>query len=230
MKEALKYLVVFATFAICFSSISSYVNAGSYGGPYGSPGTPDECRIVIDVVVSNPAISKTVEYLDNTTASTGKYKPNQAVIARIKVKNTSNRALTSVKIVNEIPQCFSYIAGPGMLNKGGNSLTIDVGDMSAQEEKVFYVTYKVADESCFPLQPITCVSNKITVHADACNAQDTAQLCVERQILGTTKGGQPLVVNQTPDTGPEFALGFAALSGLVGGAGYYIKKKLGSIA
>jgi hypothetical protein len=179
MKLILKTLSTIMLFAVSVSLSSVPVSAGMYGGYGGSP--PYDC-LSADQTVSNPAITKTIEYIDNITPQGAKYKPNQALYARIKVKNNGNEIVPNVVITNEIPPCFTYIGGPGVLNKGGNVLSISIGDLNPQEEKVNYITYKVGDPTCFPNKPIYCVLNKMRVQGDICNAvEDNAQLCVEPQ-------------------------------------------------
>jgi hypothetical protein len=227
MKTASKNILVATLSAITIINFAVPVLAGSsygaYGGYGGSP--PSDC-LSIDQTVSNPAITKTIEYIDNITPQSAKYKPNQALYARIKVKNNGNEIVPNVIITNEIPKCFTYIGGPGSLNKGGNVLSISIGDMNPQEEKVNYVTYKVGEPTCFPNQPIYCAINKMSVQGDICNAvEDNAQLCVEPQVLGLTKGGLPIDVKETPDSGPEFGILLVGAQLALAGTGIYLKKR-----
>jgi hypothetical protein len=83
MKLNLKTLSTIMLFAVSVSLSSVPVSAGMYGGYGGSP--PYDC-LSADQTVSNPAITKTIEYIDNITPQGAKYKPNQALYARIKVK------------------------------------------------------------------------------------------------------------------------------------------------
>ena len=226
MKTASKFLGFVTVFAFVMVVSTSPVSAGSYGSYGGYGGTPPSDCLSIDQTVSNPEITKTIEYIDNITPQGAKYKPNQALYARIKVKNTGSVIVPNVTITNEIPKCFSYIGGPGSLNKGGTVLTIPVGDLNPQEERVMYITYKVGDSTCFPNKPVYCAVNKMRMQGDICNAvEDNAQLCVEPQVLGlTTKGGMPIEVKQTPDSGPEFGILLLGAQLALAGAGIYLKK------
>ncbi len=220
--KTLLHGAVMATLVVCSTSV---VYAGSYGA-YGGGGEPSTNCLAIDQMVSNPAVTKSIEYIDNILPQGAKYKPNQAFYARVKVKNTGAVVATHVQVTNEIPECFSYIGGPGVLNKGGNVLTIDAGDLQPQEEKVFYITYKVGDVTCFPNKPIYCATNKMSVNADVCSeAQDMAQLCVEPQVLGLSKGGVPITVTETPDSGPEYGLLFLVGQGALTTLGIYLKRR-----
>ena len=226
MKTASKNILISTLFAITTTFCTVPVFAGVYGSYGGYGGTPSYDCLSIDQTVSNPAITKTIEYIDNITPQGAKYKPNQALYARIKVKNNGNEIVPNVTVTNEIPKCFTYIGGPGSLNKGGTTLTIPVGDLNPQEERVMYVTYKVGEPTCFPNQPIYCATNKMRVQGDICNAvEDNAQLCVEPQVLGLTKGGLPIEVKQTPDSGPEFGILLVGAQLALAGAGIYLKKR-----
>lgn len=224
MHTSLKQVFLAIVVTIVFVSLAQPLSAGSYGA-YGGGGGSIDC-LAIDQTVSNPAVTKTIEYIDNILPQSAKYKPNQALYARVKVKNTGPTTATNVSITNEIPQCFMYIGGPGTLNKGGTVLTIPVGDLAPQEEKEFYITYKVGEPNCFPNKPLYCATNKMRVQADICNAQeDNAQLCVEPQVLGLTKGGVPITVKETPESGPEFGILFVGLQLALAGTGIYLKKR-----
>ena len=89
-----------------------------------------------------------------------------------------------------------------------------------------FVTYKVGEPTCFPNKPIYCATNMMRVQGDICNAvEDNAQLCVEPQVLGLTKGGLPIDVKETPDSGPEFGILLIGAQLALAGAGIYLKKR-----
>lgn len=196
-----------------------FANYGGYGG-----GSPPQCSLAVDKLVADPAITKTIEYIDNISATGTKFKPDQAILMKMKVKNTSNRIVSQVVITDHMPAYLSYVAGPAIFNKGGSTFTIQVGDLNPQEEKSYIITFKAASEKDLPNQMITCVTNKIIVQADNCGGnEDTAQVCIERSSIAMTKGGVP--ITQTPTTGPEFSYLFVTIQAIVGGIGYIFVKK-----
>lgn len=222
---------VFATLSL-FSIITlspMNVFAQSYGN---TPNTPSYC-INIDQMVSNPAVTKTIEYIDNISPSDAKYQANSTLVARIKIKNVSNVVVPAVKVTNTIPQYVYYFAGPGSLSQDGRILTIDAGDLQAGEEKYFYVTYKTANVDQLPAdKSITCVSNLVSAQGSICNRdEDSAQMCIEKPIA--TKGGvnpiyqeQLQAVKTAPKAGPEMGAALLGLNAVVGSLGYFLKKKL----
>ena len=205
---------------------TSQVIAQSYGG---TPNTPD-C-LSIDKMVSNPAITNTIEYVDNISPSDVKYQANATAIARIKVKNTSNQIVPAVTVTDEIPSYISYFAGPGVLSADGRILTIALGDLQAGEERYMYITYKTAQAGDMPSdKSLICVINKVSVQGSICNRdEDSAQMCIEKSV---TKGGinptyteQLQAVKTAPKAGPEMGIALLGLNGLIGTIGYILKKK-----
>lgn len=205
------------------------VSAQSYGS---TPNTPSYC-INIDQMVSNPAVTKTIEYIDNISPSDVKYQANSTLVARIKIKNVSNVVVPAVKVTNTIPQYVYYFAGPGSLSQDGRYLTIDAGDLQAGEEKYFYITYKTANIDQLPAdKSIICVSNLISVQGSNCNRdEDSAQMCIEKPTV--SKGGinpiyqeQLQAVKTAPKAGPEMGIALLGLNVLAGSFGYFLKKKL----
>lgn len=195
---------------------------------YGMYNSPETCSLTVDKKVANPAVIKKVEYIDNISSTGEKYRPNQAILMKMTIKNISNEVAVDVKIIDEIPQYLSYVAGPVELGNGGSSFTIRVGNLNPQEAKSFIITFKAASEDKLPAnQSIFCFTNRIYTQSLSCTgSEDTAQICIERMFQGTTKGGLALNnIKQTPNSGPEFGLALLAVQALIGGAGYLIKKK-----
>ncbi|MEI7652807.1 MAG: hypothetical protein WCJ70_00815 [bacterium] len=205
------------------------VFAQSYGN---TPNTPSYC-LNVDQMVSNPAVTKTIEYIDNISPSDTKYQANSTFVARMKIKNVSNVVVPAVKVTNTIPQYVYYFAGPGSLSQDGRVLTIDAGDLQAGEEKYFYVTYKTANADQLPAdKSMVFVSNLISAQGSSCNRdEDAAQIGIEKLII--TKGGvnpiyqeQLQAVKTAPKAGPEMGVALLGLNALVGSVGYFLKKKL----
>jgi len=217
---------LFSIGALLVASTTAVVaSSGSYGAYGGGSSQGGDC-LSLDQMVSNPAVTTQIEYIDNILPQGAKYKPNQAFYARVKVKNTGRIVAPDVVVTNEIPKCFTYIGGPGSLNKGGNVLTIDIGDLQPQEEHVLYITYKVGDATCFPNQPVYCATNKMRAVTDVCNpVEDHAQLCVEPQVLGLTKGGMPIDLQETPQAGPANLIFVLAGQIALGAFGLFLKNR-----
>ncbi|MEI6327451.1 MAG: hypothetical protein WCO78_05035 [Candidatus Roizmanbacteria bacterium] len=201
---------------------TTQVIAQSYGG---TPSNPN-C-LNIDKMVSNPAVTNTIEYVDNISPSDVKYQANSTAIARIKVKNTSNQVVPSVTVTDEIPSYLSYFAGPGVLSADGRILTIALGDLQTGEERYVYITYKTARPEDMPYdKSLICVINKVYAQGSICNrAEDTAQMCIEKNVINVTYTDQLKAVKTAPKAGPEMGIALLGLNGLIGTIGYILKKK-----
>ncbi|MFO0704081.1 MAG: hypothetical protein U0525_05165 [Patescibacteria group bacterium] len=222
MKTTLK--IVTTTFAFLALSVAPAF-ADSYGY-YGS--TPVTSCIAFDQTISNPASKNLTDFIDNITVRDTKYKPNQVIMAKAKIKNVSNLVIPHVKITSVIPEYISYISGQAVLNKGASEYTINIGDLQPQEEKIYYITYKADAEGELPNQALTIFQNTLKASGDICETtEDSAQMIIEKQVLGeTTKGGkQPLSYTKYPSTGPEYGYAVLALNSALLGAGIYLKKR-----
>ncbi len=217
--------IVISTFVfVALSSAPALADSYGYNGS-----TPVTSCLAIDKSVSNPASSNLKEFIDNVTVSSAKYKSGQTLMERAKIKNVSNRIVPNVRITSIVPQYIKYVSGPVSFNKGGTEFTINVGDLQPQEEKIFYITFAAKAESELPNQTLTIFTNTIRAQGDVCDSvEDTAQMIIERQVLGTTKGGQPIEelkdVKKYPNSGPEHGIALLAIQSALLGAGLYLKK------
>jgi uncharacterized repeat protein (TIGR01451 family) len=188
-------------------------------GQYGSE-TPSY-SILIDKMVGKPSQEKggsqTVTYVDNLSPSDPRFSPNQQVWFKIKVKNTSNQNLTAIQVTDYVPSYLMPIEGPGKWNPDNRTISWNAGDFAVDEEKVYYIKMQVFDQSLLPSDKgLFCVVNKVEAKKDnVAYDDDTAQLCIEKQVSG---------VKTVPKAGPEMGLVILGLNFLTTALGLSIKK------
>jgi len=188
---------------------------GQYGGE-----TPSY-SILVDKMVGVPTQKKggsqTYNYVDNLSSSDHRFSPNQEVWFKIKVKNISNKNLTSVQVTDYVPQYLMPIEGPGKWNPDNRTITWNAGDFSVNEEKVYYIKMQVYDQSLLPADKgLFCIINKVDAKKDnVAYDDDTAQICIEKQVVGATK---------VPQAGPEMGVLILGMNILTLGVGISIKK------
>lgn len=218
-KNILIAITLFSTLVVT----STPAFADSYGY-YGS--TPVTNCLVIDKLMSKPDSDKEKSYVDNITVNDAKYKPDQTMIEMIKIRNTTNTIVPNVLITSTVPSYLRFVSGPVTFDKGGTTFTIKAGDLSPQEERIFYVTLRAVGRADLPAQPYVIFPNTVRGQGDTCSAaEDTAQIIIEQQVLGTTKGGQSLEsVAHYPQTGPELGLLVLAAQAGIAGFGIALKK------
>ncbi len=212
-------------FAITLSTLSFLTAAsvvmadGTCQTPYGGQESCTSTNILINKTVQNP---QTNAFVDNLGVNDPKYNPSQTVNFQLAITNTGTATLDKTTVQDTFPQFVSFVAGPGTMSN--NVLTFEADNLLPNETRTFTVTGKTADASTLPADAtITCVVNQATATAsNGQTNQDTAQLCIEKPGVTTTKGGLtvqslPKKTFSAPATGPE-ALPLLALipTGFIG--------------
>ena len=217
MKKIFATLVALASI---FQLLTSNVMAqyGQYG-PYGGP--EPSLSIMIDKMVAKPIATKggstDQDYVDNLSPSDPRFLPDQEVFFKIKVKNTSDVKLKDVTVKDFLPDFVEPIEGQGTFNDETREITIPAGDIEIDEEKVFFIKVKVLAQEELPEdQGLICVVNKAQAFDGGVSDEDTAQFCVEKEVLGVTA---------VPSAGPE--MGILLLTGELVAltAGIFLKRK-----
>jgi uncharacterized repeat protein (TIGR01451 family) len=217
MKQAIILFVL--TLLTASSVLADSGQYGQYGGgaPSGS--------IMIDKTVSYGTTTKggIMSYVDNYSASDARLHPSDQVYFQIKVKNTSNVTLTNVQVQDVLPSYVDAVEGPGSYNTNNKTISWTYSELKAGEEKVEKVIAKVYVQGRLPAdRGLMCMVNKADVRVGDVTDSDTAQFCIEKQVI--TKGGVP--PQKVPQAGPEFGFLVTALSMSTLGAGIYLKKKI----
>lgn len=199
MKKVLAILL-FALVSYFLLPLNTFAQYGQYGQP--SP----SYSILIDKMVGKPSQNKgatSYDYVDNLSPSDPRFAPNQEVWFKIKVKNTSNQALTAVEVKDYVPTYLEPLEGPGSWNGDTRILTWNAGDFAVDEEKIFYLKMIVAAQNSLPTDKgLFCIINKVDARNNVVYDDDTAQLCIEKQVKE---------VKKVPSAGPE--MGIMLLSG-----------------
>jgi hypothetical protein len=127
---------------------------------------------------------------------------------------------------------IKHFQGPGKYDDKTKTLSFEARDVKPQETRAFTITGKIASSNSLPNgQGITCVTNQAQATTDATTQADTAQLCIEKQVLGaktpTTKGGLKVFPAPKPVKTPATGAEAIALFGIIPSAltGLLIRKK-----
>ena len=173
---------------------------------YGGGQTCNTTALTLNKEVQNP---QSGEFVNSLGINDPKFSPGQTATFRLTVTNNGNDRLNNITIKDTLPQFLTFVSGTGSFDSGSKVLTITVDGLNGGESKSFTFQAKAADANTLPAdQGITCVVNQATATADNnLSAQDNAQMCIQKQVLSTTKGGLLVFpapnVTSTPPTGPE---------------------------
>lgn len=189
-------------------------------GQYGQPSA--SYSILIDKMVGKPTQTKggytDYDYVDNLSPSDPRFAPGQDVWFKIKVKNTSDDALTAVEVKDYVPLYLLPIEGPGKWDETNRTITWNAGDFAVDEEKIYYIKMRVYDQSLLPADKgLFCVINKVSAKKDdIAYDEDTAQLCLEKQVQE---------VEKVPSAGPEMGALLLTLNLFGLGVGIKLSRK-----
>ncbi len=91
-----------------------------------------------------------------------------------------------------------------------------INDLKAGEEKVFDLKARVLPQNKLPRDKgLFCLTNQANVSSPLGSDADTAQFCIEKQVLGT---------QEVPSAGAEFGFAVTALSSALGALGLKLRK------
>jgi len=190
-------------------------------GQYGQYGQPcNSYSIVVDKMVGKPGTSNDAtvyEYVDNLSVSDPRFKPDQIVFFKVKVKNTSTTKLVGMEVRDTVPSYLDPLEGPGTYNSTNREIVWNAGDFNVDEEKIFYLKMKVLTQSNLPSDKgLFCVTNFVKASSSNAYDDDTSQLCIEKQVTSA---------KTVPSAGPEFGLLLLAGNILGAGIGLKLRKK-----
>lgn len=208
-------LVVFSGFLSLTKTVSAEC-VGQYG-QYGQP--CPSYAIVVDKMVGKPGTSEDANkysYVDNLGVSDARFKPGQVVFFKVKVKNTSTTKLVGMEVRDTVPSYLEPLDGPGSWNSSTREIVWNAGDFEVDQEKTFYLKMRVYSQANIPADKgLFCVTNYVKANSSNAFDDDTAQLCIEKQVTAKV----------VPQAGPEFGLALLAGQMAMLGVGLYIKKR-----
>ena len=203
---------------------TSFVMADS--GQYGQyNGNKPSYSIMVDKMVMTKNQTKGGQeiYVDNLSPSDPRFAPGNRVYFQIKIKNTSNTDLTNVNVKDILPEWVDAVEGPGSYNPDTREISWNYPTLASGEEIIEHITIQVKPQDQLPADKgLMCLSNKATVAASGAADEDNSQFCIEKEVVMTTKGGQP--VTSTPEAGTPL-LAFGALNLLGLGVGVWMRGK-----
>lgn len=223
----MKNVATLFVIAAIFLSVAKASLADQYG-PYQGPSA--SYSIIVDKLVGVPSTDSngavTYSYVDNLGVNDFKFKADNWLFFKIKVKNTSNTQIDNVVAKDTAPDFVTLFDNPGTFDSNTKVLTINVGSLAANEEKEYIVRGRVVSSGSLPADSgIVCVVNRVVASNDKVSDDDSSQLCIEKPVAGvsTTTVSVP-TVTKIPSTGPEAGLAILSLSGAMGWAGMKLRK------
>lgn len=171
-------------------------------------GVCKELELQIDKKVWDPVSETFVENLGIHDYKFGpKEEEDKEIIFELKIKNIGDERFEEVHVKDYLPDYLVHLSG---------DLDFIIYDLDPDEEVRKEIKASSVSADKFPdNHSIICVINTAEAWSGDKKDKSTAQVCLERKVLGLT---------ELPPTGPEnwlILLPFSLLAGLVG---FYLKK------
>lgn len=207
-----------------------------YGGGKTCVTTPE---FEINKLVINP---QTNTFVDNLGISNPRFAPDQEIVFKLVVRNTSNTELKNLVVKDIFPEHVVFLGGDGNFDAGSRTFSFTIPALGPGETREFLIKTKAVAKDKLPNdREVACFINQAFVTLNDKTSQDNAQFCIEKEVVvtpgqpgvpvqnpPTTKGGLPVFppsknVTTTPQTGPEAI----ALIGLIPSAigGIFLRRK-----
>lgn len=178
-------------------------------------GVPPTEQIIVDKKIKNPQ-SKGGDYVDNLGIYDYHFSPDEDVYFKMTVKNVGSTTISKVDLKDILPSYVDFVLGSGSKSKDIRDVSTTFENLAPDEERDFYVRGRIVSVQELPAdKTLICVLNKAEATTDGQKAEDSSQLCLEKNVLGAVQ----------PPAGADIltlGLGFLGMSGL----GIFLKRKL----
>lgn len=182
MKTKTIILSLLATVAL-FALPMNRVFADTCTTEYGGETTCKPSDLTINKQVRN---EKTGSFVENLSASDPTFSPGSDVLYRLTIKNTSGETFDPVHVKDVLPGYLTFVSGPGSYNSDTRTLTFDLKELYAGETRTVDVMARVVNTDYFDGKSFVCVTNYAEVSALNRFDNDTAQICLQNNVLGAT--------------------------------------------
>lgn len=152
--------------------------------------------------VTQISLNKTVRdmgsgnFVDNLGVNSTRFLAGSEVVYKIDVTNNGDTSFGFVDVVDTLPNFLEFVSGPGTLE--GNQVKFRIENLTPGSTVSKEIKARVVSRDKLPSDgTVFCIVNSARAVAnDGRTASDTAQICVEGQVLGVKAP-----VKQLPATG-----------------------------
>lgn len=218
-------LVTAAFLATAGSAIADGTGYGTsncqviYGGGQVCPTT---LQFSIDKKVLAP--SKGGTFVDNLGFNDSKFQPGDQVSFKITLKNTGDKTIDQITVVDTLPAYLTFTSGPGVYDATSRTITYIIKNLASGQSNDQTVVATIANVDSLPKdQGVMCLTNNVKGNDNQSDvANDSSTFCIQKEAM-TPKVFTTIPPKSIPNTGPEML----PLLGLIpaGLAGFTLRKK-----
>jgi len=190
-----------------------------YGGGQVCPTT---LQFSIDKKVLAP--SKGGTFVDNLGFNDSKFQPGDQVSFKITLKNTGDKTIDQITVVDTLPAYLTFTSGPGVYDATSRTITYIIKNLASGQSNDQTVVATIANVDSLPKdQGVMCLTNNVKGNDNQSDvANDSSTFCIQKEAM-TPKVFTTIPPKSIPNTGPEML----PLLGLIpaGLAGFTLRKK-----
>lgn len=165
-------------------------------------------QLQIDKEVFDPNQNK---FVDNLGINDRKFAPGEEITFKLIIKNVGDATFDKVTVTDTLPSLLERISG---------DLNFEITNLGSGQTQEREFKVKAVSKDRFPNNQTTvCVINTAEAISGNEKDRDTAQVCLERKVVGPAPTEKP---KELPPTGPEDWFLFLTLSLLSGTTGVYL--------
>ena len=167
----------------CLASVAPSAYADVCTTQYGGETTCQPSDLTVNKQVRN---GNTNVFVENLSASDPTFSPGSDVLYRHIIKNSSGETFNPVNVKDVFPRYLTFVSGPGTYDKNTNTLTFSLENLIAGETRTVDLMARVVNTDYFNGKSFVCVTNYAEVKALNRADSDTAQICLQNNVLGVT--------------------------------------------
>lgn len=202
-----KVLALFLTllpFSLPTSSFAQYVQ---YGGVTTSQAPR---QALVEKKVLNPQNN---QFVDNLSFEQHTFLPGQDVVFRVTITNVIQTELKNLVVFDRLPDTLNFVSTSfGNYDPKNRTINFTIDSLKPGESKTFEIKTKVRPTSELTSN-VTCQANLARVTVNNMVDEDSASMCVSKEVLSTT--------SQFPTTGPNDTLPILLLSSLFSAISFF---------
>lgn len=186
-----------------------------YGGGEVCPTT---LKFSIDKKVLAP--TKGGVFIDNLGFNDAKFLPGDQVPFKIIIKNTGDKTINQLTVVDTLPSFLTFTAGPGTYDQNNKTITYIITNLPSGQTNEQTIVTTIANVDTLPKdQGVMCLTNNVKGNDNNGDvANDSSTFCIQKEAM-TPKVFTTIPPKSIPNTGPEMLplLGLipAGLTGLM---------------
>jgi len=185
-----KIVIASIMLATLLTTFAKKVEADMYGE------TGEQPQIIVDKKVK-PIKGET--WFDNLSSDEAGFAAKSLVFFKVIVKNSGEKELNNITVVDTLPSYVNFVLGPGTYNKDNRQIEWKIDKLVMGEAKEFFIRVQVFSADQIPNKTAFPVVNRVKASSDNVNDEDTSQFFIDTRILGETlpKAGADLVLVTT---------------------------------